>query len=196
MPEPDLSKKLLNMGAGSREEGGLGARKQNVEEYDDATSGPPALPKATPAQDNPDKINKKAKYGDRKGEVRIPVDQMIRPLGSFKKGTDYVPKTGIYKLHEGEAVKTAEENKMDPMALVPGRSEEKPNKVVHEIRSRKAHSGGVIHEHHHTHPEHHKMEEHTSPDAAAAGAHVASMLGEGAPPADAGAPPAAGAPAV
>jgi hypothetical protein len=159
-----------------------------------------SLPKATPPQVNPDKIDKNAKYGDRKGEVRIPVDQMTRPLGSFKTGTDYVPKTGIYELHKGEAVKTAEENKMDPMALVPGRSEEKPKKVVHEIRSRKAHSGGVIHEHHHTHPEHHKMEEHTSPDAAAAGAHVASMLGgedAGAPPA--GAPPAgppAGAPPV
>jgi hypothetical protein len=131
---------------------------------------------------------------------------MIKPLASFKHGTDYVPKTGVYKLHEGEAV-TPKEKNMDMMALVPGRSEEKPKKEVHEIRTRKAKSGGFIHEHHHTHPEHHKMEEHTSPNMKSAMTHLNDHMGDGssasdvmadaapAAPAAAGAP-AAGAPAV
>jgi hypothetical protein len=164
----------------------------------------PSLPKATPPQENPDKINKHAKYGDRKGEVRIPVDQMTKPLGSFKHGTDYVPKTGVYKLHEGEAVKTKKENKMDSMALVPGRSEEKPKKEIHEIRTRKAKSGGYIHEHHHTHPEHHKMEEHASPDMKSVMSHMNANMGDGssdaavmgAPAGGPPAAPAAGAPAA
>lgn len=32
------------------------------------------------------------------------------PLASYKNGTDYVPKTGNYKLHEGEKVVPADEN--------------------------------------------------------------------------------------
>jgi hypothetical protein len=31
-------------------------------------------------------------------------------LGSFASGTDYVPKTGLYMLHEGESVATKSEN--------------------------------------------------------------------------------------
>lgn len=34
----------------------------------------------------------------------------VKTLGSFKEGTDYVPKTGIYQLHEGEKVVPKEEN--------------------------------------------------------------------------------------
>lgn len=34
-----------------------------------------------------------------------------KPLGSFKKGTDSVPKTGVYKLHAGEKVTPAGDNK-------------------------------------------------------------------------------------
>jgi hypothetical protein len=185
--------------------GELATKKKSMDEARSALTGavvaPPKAPPAAPPQ-QVDKIHPKAKFGSNKGETRLPVDQWTKPLGSFKNGTDYVPKTGAYKLHEGEAVKTAKEN-MDPMALVPGRTEPKPKKEIHEIRSRKTHSGGIIHEHHHTHPEHHKMEEHTSPDAAAAGAHVASMLGgdAGTPPVDPAAAgpaagPAAGAPAM
>ena len=86
----------------------------------------PDLPKAPPPQMNVDKVNPKAKYGTRKGEVRIPVDQMIKPLASFKEGTDYVPKTGLYKLHEGEAVKTKEENMADVYAHVRGAQKRNP----------------------------------------------------------------------
>ena len=182
--------------------GDLKAKKEMMNYANQALgNNPPAeTPKATPAAMNVDKINKSGKpFGSVGKEKILPnIDQMTKPLGQLHKGTPFVPKTGNYTLKKGEAVVPAEDNKMDTFAGVPGRSAEKPKKVIHEIRSRKAKDGTVIHEHHHTHPEHHKMEEHTSPDAAAAGDHVASMLGEdaGAPPApDAGAPPA-GAPAA
>jgi len=163
------------------------------------------LAKATPPQENPNRVSKTNMLGQ-KADIMTPVDRMVKPLASFKHGTDYVPKTGVYKLHEGEAVKTAEENKMDPMALVPGRSEEKPKKVVHEIRTRKAKTGGFIHEHHHTHPEHHKMEEHASPNMKSAMTHLNDYMGDGSsasdvmadatPAAPAAGAPAAGAPAA
>ena len=44
------------------------------------------------------------KYGDRPGEKVIDTKEMTRPLGSFEKGTNFVPQTGVYKLHKGEKV--------------------------------------------------------------------------------------------
>lgn len=111
----------------------------------------------TPAE----KINPKAKFGSRPGEKRIDTSDMTKPLGSFKKGTNYVPKTGVYKLHEGEKVVTAEDNKMNPYSKVT-EGAKKPKKVVKSIHTRRASSGGWIHEHHHTEPAHHPMEEHTT----------------------------------
>ena len=207
MPEPDLSKRLLNAGAGGREESGLGNRKQNVEDYDKAVSGPPETPKATPPQDNPDKINKRAKFGDRKGEVRIPVDQMTRPLGSFKKGTDYVPKTGNYTLHEGEKVVPKKENMADIYAHVPGRTESKPaKKEIKRMEITKSHNGKHIVKHVHHHPSH-EDETHVMNDITALHQHMDDHAGTpneeaGAPPAGtpqmtaSGAPPAPAAPAV
>ena len=97
----DLNKKLLNMGKGSREESGLGNRKQNEEEYEKAVGGPPEMPKANPPQ-QVDKIHPGAKYGDKPPEKRIDVDQYIKPLGSFQAGTNFVPKTGLALLHKGK----------------------------------------------------------------------------------------------
>jgi hypothetical protein len=178
MPEPDLSRRLLNMGAGSREEGGLGARKKNAEDYDKAVSGPSDLPKATPTQDNPDKINKRAKFGDRKGEVRIPVDQMTKPLGSFKSGTDYVPKTGNYQLHEGEKVVPKKENMAaDIFAHVPGRTEPKPaKKEIKRIEITKSHNGKHTVKHIHHHPAH-EDETHNMNDMAALHSHLEDHAG-------------------
>lgn len=78
-----------------------------------------------------------------------------------------------------------------------------PKKHVREVRTRRGASGGYIHEHHHMSPEHHPMEEHTSPDQDAMVQHMMAAMPNGpaasAPPApDAGAPtgaPAAPAPA-
>lgn len=86
-------------------------------------------------------------------------------LGSFKHGTDYVPKTGAYKLHEGEKVIPKEKNMKDIMSMTAsgmGGKSEAPKKEIKEMRIRKSHSGGHIIEHHHHHPEHHPMEEHTT----------------------------------
>ena len=155
-------------------------------------------PPATPPQ-QVDKIHPKAKFGTNKGENRnLPADQWMKPLGQLHTGTPYVPKTGNYTLEQGEAVVPKEKNMADPMALVPGRSEEKPKKEIHEIRTRKAKTGGYIHEHHHTHPEHHKMEEHNSADMKGVMSHMNSAMGDGQSDADvmgAGAPPAGAPPA-
>jgi hypothetical protein len=105
--------------------------------------------------DNPDKIKKHAKYGDRPGEKRINVSDMVKPLGSFERGTDYVPKTGDYKLHEGEKVTPAKDNMADLYDKVPGRkSEGKPKKEIKHIITSKTHDGKYLHKHVHHHPSH------------------------------------------
>ena len=76
---------------------GINDRKRNIEALKE-----PAVPFAAPTKTIP--MNPKAKYGDKVGEKRMNVNQMIKPLGSFKKGTDRVPKTGVYKVHAGEQV--------------------------------------------------------------------------------------------
>ena len=165
---PTKAERLLNMGAGSREESGLGNRKQNEDEYMKAVGGPEELPKANPPQ-QVDKIHPGAKYGDKPPEKRIDVDRFIKPLGSFKDGTDYVPKTGPYQLHEGEKVTSAKDN-MDSKVfdMVPGKSasEKKPAKHIKEIRTTRAHDGKLIHTHVHHHPAHHPDETHVSNDMA------------------------------
>lgn len=114
----------------------------------------------TPAE----KVNSRAKFGDRGAEKRIDTTQMTKPLGSFKKGTPHVPETGVYQLHKGEAVIPAKDNPMSGVYDKITEGMKKPKKVVKEIRTRKAKGGGWIHEHHHTEPAHHPMEEHVSAD--------------------------------
>jgi hypothetical protein len=60
-------------------------------------------PKKTPVSSPADKVNPKAQYGDKAGEKRIDVKDMVKPLGSYKKGGK-VKKTGLYKLHKKERV--------------------------------------------------------------------------------------------
>lgn len=43
-----------------------------------------------------------------------------------------------------------------------GKPAKKPKKELDEVRTKKAKSGGVIHTHHFTHPEHHAPEQHIS----------------------------------
>lgn len=162
----------------------IGEKQKNIKSYMDATSDAPA-PVAPPAQ-NVDKVNKNAKFGDKKGEKRISVDDMLKPLGSYKKGTPHVPETGVYKLHEGEAVIPAEKN---PYATVPGRKPRKAKKVVKHITTRKA-KGGYIAENHHTEPGEHPMEEHVLPDMASLQGHMEDHMGSP----EAGAPDAEAAP--
>ena len=172
----------------------LDAKKQNIDEYKNATAAPtPAAPKAASTL-AVDKVNTpaKARFGARSGEQRINPAELkdmtkplgSKPLGSYAKGTSHVPKTGIYKLHEGEAVIPKDKNMdsiKDKMTEALGGSDKKPKKEIKEIRTRKGKSGGYIHEHHHTHPEHHSMEEHTSKDAAAMHDHMEEHMGEANP---------------
>lgn len=51
------------------------------------------------------------------------------------------------------------------------------SKKIKEIRTRRGHKGGYIHEHHHTHPEEHPMEEHVSPDQDAMVNHMMENMG-------------------
>lgn len=119
-----------------------------------------------------DKVNPKGgAYGSRPGEKRLDLSD-IKPLGTFHKGTDFVPKTGNYTLEKGEAVVSKEKNMAasNPYKMVT-EGDKSPKKTLKSIHTRKAKDGSYIHEHHHHHPAH-KMEEHTSPDMKGAMAHM------------------------
>jgi hypothetical protein len=101
-------------------------------------------------------------YGSRPGEKRIDVTDALKPLGSYKTGTPYVPKTGMYQLHEGEAVVPKEKNTMnaaDAMAGIAGKAKA-PKKEIKSMVHTKTHNGKHIVTHHHHHPEHHPDETH------------------------------------
>jgi hypothetical protein len=57
---------------------------------------------------------------------------------------------------------------------------EVPKKEIHHISTRKA-GKGYIHEHHHTHPEHHPMTEHTSADQDGMVEHMMQNMGQANP---------------
>lgn len=159
---------------------GLRAKKENVDAYMRATSGEEPLPKAPAVSDNPDKISPKAKYGSRPGEKRINVDQMVKPLASYKNGTDYVPKTGPAILHEGEKVTPAKENMKNLFSMVPGKGSEKaPKKEIKHIITSKTHDGKFMHKHVHHHSAH-EDETHISNDAKERDAHMAAHMDGGA----------------
>jgi hypothetical protein len=172
MPTP-AGQNIMDEGPGLRQR----TRDTNavVGEVAPQTTG--KAPAAAPPQEV-DKVNKKGKFGTHKGEDRnLPVDQWAKPLGSFKRGTDYVPKTGVYKLHEGEAVKTKEENKMDAFAHVPGRTEPKPaKKEIKRMEITKSHNGKHIVKHIHHHPAH-EDETHVMNDMAALHSHMEDHAG-------------------
>lgn len=176
--------------------------RQRVRESNALLGDSAPSPSAPPAPKTPMKVDKvkAGPYGSKPGEKRIDVGDMVKPLGSYKHGTDYVPKTGPAILHQGEAVIPAKDNKMADKSVYSKINEggDKPKKSLKEIRVRKAKDGTHIIEHHHHHPAH-KMEEHTAKDAAALQAHMAENAPnlqpeqpeEGAPAggAQAGAPP-------
>jgi len=110
-------------------------------------------------------------------------------LMGYKKGTPYVPKTGAAIVHKGERVVPAEKN--NPMGLAEAalghqdrEPADKPAKRIKEIRTRKTKNGAFIHEHHHTRPDVHPMEEHASADQEAMLSHMGSQapnMGESEP---------------
>ncbi len=189
---------------------GLAARNQNIDEYKSATMPPSADPVKDTTPSPKDRVAPKARYGARTGEERIDTKDMTKPLGSFKKGTSHVPKTGIYKLHEGEAVIPKDKN-MDnmksKMTEALGGTDKKPKKEIKEMVHRKTTNGKHVIVHKHHHPEHHPDEEHAMENMAEVHQHMEDHAGtpndgegaESAPPAGAAqmtAAPSAAAPAA
>jgi hypothetical protein len=196
--------------APSSEAAGIKAKSDNVRDYMNATAKEPDAPKADPVTSEKDKLHPTSKYGDNAGEQRINTSTYDNPLiKSYKKGTDYVPKTGPAILHQGEKVIPAKDNKVDnkvdktyDLVKGMGKHEAAPKKEIAHIKTSKAHGGGYVHEHHHTRPEHHPVEHHVSKDQDAMVDHMMQHMGDqnpGEADADAGqsgvpvAPPAAGA---
>lgn len=78
-------------------------------------------------------------------------------------------------------------------------ADHKPAKEISEVRVRKGKSGGHVIEHHHTHPEHHPMEEHVTKGDDEMAEHMLANMGtpnQGEPEAEAGTPDAASATAA
>lgn len=174
----DAAKSTSPVAPAGNEAAGLKAKKDNIAEYMKAVGPPNVLdtPKATPAQTNPDKIHPNSKYGSRPGEKRLDVEHM-----SFKNGTTSVPKTGMAKVHKGEAIIPEKENPMSGLFdKVPGRTAEKPpKKEIKHIVTSKTHDGKFLHKHVHHHPAH-EDELHVSNDAKERDAHMAAHMDGGA----------------
>lgn len=113
-------------------------------------------------------------------------------LAGYKKGTDRVPKTGPAILHKDEAVlnksdaeklreaksKSGAKGVFDNLAdELGGGAPKKSKKELSHIVTKKAKSGGYIHEHHFTHPEDHAMEQHVTPDQDAMADHMIEHMG-------------------
>jgi hypothetical protein len=173
------------------QQGNLGAelaeKQKNVDEYKSATpntplSGTPGERTMT-APSPADRISPKARYGAKPGERRPESSPGLRPLpplGSYEKGTSHVPKTGIYKLHEGEAVIPKDKNMdsmKDKMTEALGGSDKKPKKEIKEMHIRKTANGKHIVTHKHHHPEHHQDEEHSMENMAALHQHMEDHAG-------------------
>jgi len=159
---------ILNPGNEQPDRGILEVAQQvDALKKQDAAMAMKPVSRPAPVKTSPvDKVNPKGKYGTKPGEKRYDVSGMTKDLPSYKKGTDFVPKTGLAVLHKGEKVTTAKDNTMAKESVFSKITEgdQKPPKKIKSIHTRKAAGGTYIHEHHHHYPEHHKMEEHTSAD--------------------------------
>jgi hypothetical protein len=161
-----------------------------------------ATPKATtaPAAPAAKPVDSGKRYGDKPGEKRL--DANGDEIKSYKRGTNYVPKTGLAMLHEGEKVVPKEKN-MDAKTAMEGITGKKgkPEKKIKEIRTKVTDDGKYVHTHLHHHPAHHADETHVSNTIEDAQAHMAEQApnmsaqepampeagGAGAPPPAAGA---------
>jgi hypothetical protein len=147
-----VSNVAKNIETGNKETEGLGSELAARAQMNRAASGAlegdkpsDATPaKGTAAKPAPiDKVNKGREYGDaegaKRGEKKIDTTDMTKPLGSFAKGTDSVPKTGVYKIHEGEAVVSNKDKKMS--------GEHTPKEKAHFHRAMSHLHGGALHRH-------------------------------------------------
>jgi len=116
------------------------------------------------------------KYDDKAVAPKAPAPA-AKKMPSYEKGTHRVPKTGPALLHKDEAVlpKHEAEAYRDAKGELGGGS---AKKEIKHIVTKKAKSGGFIHEHHHTHPEQHPMEEHVTPNQDAMVQHMMENMGQ------------------
>jgi len=104
--------------------GALAAKQQMIDEYKAETSPAPTPAPSQPVRSGPspmvDRTNPKAQYGDRGKEKRIDVKDMVKPLGSYKKGGK-LKRTGIFKGHKGERVLNVKQTaKVEKSGLLKG----------------------------------------------------------------------------
>ena len=180
LPGMDLAKQATALVKPmTSEAAGLKETQKNV----DAVATPKTAPIASPVPETKsapvDRINPKARYGMKPGEKRIDTTEYQKQLGSFKDGTDYVPKTGTYQLHEGEKVvpkdKNMENMKDKMMASLGG--DKKPKKEIKEMVHSKSTNGKHIVVHRHHAPAHHPDETHVLENMAALKAHMEDHAG-------------------
>lgn len=180
MKLPDMSK-VVQPDADSAK--GIAATNQNIDEYKNATKPTfTAEPVKEMKPASVDKINPTARYGVKSGEDRIDTRDYTKPLGSFKHGTNHVPATGTYKLHEGEAVipkeKNAMMNKDKMIADMSDEGKSAPKKEIKEMVHRKTKNGKHIIVHKHHSPAHHPDEEHALENMAEVHQHMEDHAGE------------------
>jgi len=123
---------------------------------------------------SPDKLSGAGNY-DKEQKTPKP---LAKPSSFAHGGT--VEKTGMALVHKGETVVPKEKNMHDMYGLAKeGMSghEDKPAKVIHHIRTRKTANGGHVHEHHHTMPDVHPMEEHATMGDDAMADHMMEHMG-------------------
>jgi len=104
-----------------------------------------------------------------------------KKMPSYKHGTDYVPKTGVAKLHEGEAVLPKHKAEQYRDAKGELGSDDKPAKEISHIITRKGKKDGKnvhVHTHVHTHPMHHPDETHVTSGNDAMADHMMEHMGE------------------
>jgi hypothetical protein len=161
----------------------IAEKNRMIDEYKRATETPSSTPKppaAEPQKKDPDASKGPNRYGTRKGEKRIDTTEMVRPLGSFEKGTDNVPKDGVYKLHAGEAVlneNDAEQHRAKKRVgdALGGGAGKKPKlsakkgtkKSVHHTTVHKSENGGVVIQHEFEDGTKGMMQHHSNFDSAA-----------------------------
>ena len=156
-------------------------KSADIDKYNAATKPADTLAPVDKTVYRSDKVNPKARYGSCAPEKRIDTSSMTKQLGSYEKGTSHVPKTGIYKLHEGEAVIPKDKNmantKDKMVTSLSGDDKKKPKKEIKEMVHTKTHNGKhvVVHKHHH--PEHHPDETHALEDMSALHQHMEDHAG-------------------
>ena len=125
----------------------------------DAVKGNPVEAPAAPSVKSPaDKINPKAKYGDKGTEKRLDTSDWTKPLSSQKTppvyhdGVASVPKTGPAILKKGEKVIKAEDNPDNPdthadKTEIDQMTSNSPSEKAHFHRAMSHLHKGALHKH-------------------------------------------------